>query len=675
MKFYFTILFCCYSLGLFAQLSLQGQIISADDQQGVEAVHVFIANTTIGTFSDANGFYYLENIPMGKQQIVFSHVAYDIQLKIIHVKNRQAQKLDLELKAISKELATVEVSAKKNRKWQRDLKKFTKAFFGQTPNALRCKILNPTVLNLESNTDGRLIAHASDLLEIENRALGYRLYFLLEFFEQKGAEVSYAGKTLFVPLEPKDKKEAQRWHKHRQRTYEGSMRHFLKALIQNELAKAGFELFHARLNAAGGFDIVGSANPRQLLQEGSQSLERFLTFDNFLKIVYHREKDKITVAQGGIGSAGDLGHPTEQDMGNDGSGNSRPNPENQVSYLFARSPKISLDTNGVLLQSELLIEYGYWHYERVADMLPNEYRISRKPKALMTTLPPERKGFILDRLLVPLSDIRDGGPPKDGIPSIDFPKFLSPDEAQFLEDEAEVLGLSLNGISTAYPIRILNFHEVVNDQFGTEAVTISYCPLCGSGLAFRAGTVEQSRVLGVSGLLYNSDVLLYDRATESLWSQVLGKAIAGPLSGNTLEMLPLVRTTWRDWKNRHPETMVLSTDTGHQRDYRRSPYQGYEQRPDILFPVSHESKAWPAKERVLGIEVNGKYKAYPFSELQKKESPFTDTINGQELLLHYDAGNRAAWATTGAGAIYPATTLYWFAWYAFHPTTEVFNED
>lgn len=285
---------------------------------------------------------------------------------------------------------------------------------------------------------------------------------------------------------------------------------------------------------------------------------------------------------------------------------------------------------------------------------------------------PQMKGFFLDQLRIPLEEIKDGGPPKDGIPSIDFPKFIEAKEATFLQAEDMVIGVVFQGIATAYPIRILNYHEVVNDKFGKQPVVVTYCPLCGSGVAFLAGEAGHEKIFGVSGLLYNSDVLLYDRTTESLWSQLMAKAISGPLSGTRLEMIPSEQTTWENWRKRYPQTMVMTTNTGHLRDYDRSPYQRYDQEEAIYFPVVATNDQLPKKEKVIGVEVNGRYKAYPFSKLAKQNRIVKDVVNGQHLFIEFDTDSYSARVTTEDGLLYPSTTLYWFAWYAFHPLTAVY---
>jgi hypothetical protein len=287
--------------------------------------------------------------------------------------------------------------------------------------------------------------------------------------------------------------------------------------------------------------------------------------------------------------------------------------------------------------------------------------------------PAQYNGFDVANASVPLHAIQRGGPPKDGIPAIDRPQFVAAAQAG-LKDDDRVLGMRVDGQARAYPVRILNWHEVVNDRYGDRAVLVSYCPLCGTGMAFDTSALAAGGRFGVSGLLYNSDVLLYDRATESLWSQIISTAISGPLKGRKLQALPLTHTRWADWRARHPDTRVLSTDTGFQRDYGRDPYAEYGSVAQLMFDVQHRDDRFPTKEWVLGIELDGRAKAYPFSVLARAvnaDGEMTDTFNGRTLHIRFDARNGSAEAFDGQRRALPGTMAYWFAWVAFHPRTEV----
>ena len=282
-------------------------------------------------------------------------------------------------------------------------------------------------------------------------------------------------------------------------------------------------------------------------------------------------------------------------------------------------------------------------------------------------------GFAVDNSLIPVAEIHPGGPGRDGIPAIDQPRFIEADDADFLDREDQVLGLVYQGEARAYPITILNWHEIVNDRIDDEPVAITYCPLCGSGIAFSAEHAGRELDFGVSGLLYNSDLLLYDRQTESLWSQIAKQAIAGPLAGTELTALPLTHTTWGAWRRAHPQTQVLSTETGYRRNYDRAPYGGYANERGLYFPVSARSKRYHPKERVLGVEIDGHFKAYPFSELSQTDGSISDQLGGESIEVRFDWAQPSASAFDAEGNPLPTTTLFWFAWYAFHPETEVYR--
>ena len=287
---------------------------------------------------------------------------------------------------------------------------------------------------------------------------------------------------------------------------------------------------------------------------------------------------------------------------------------------------------------------------------------------------PVKNGFDLANATVPPEEIHQGGPPRDGIPAIDDPRFIAADEARWLAPEDRVLAVVRRGEAKAYPIRILNWHEVVNDRIAERPIVVTYCPLCGSGMVFNTGEAGSGLTFGVSGLLYNSDLLLYDRQTESLWSQIQGKAIAGPRKGERLAMMPATHTTWSDWRQRHPDTRVLSRDTGYRRHYSRSPYAGYADSRSLYFPVSNRDRRYHPKEQIIGLEIDGRAKAYPFVDLARAEGQrIEDRFAGRELTIRFDAEDRTGRILDAGGDVIPTSTMYWFAWAAFHPDTAVYS--
>jgi hypothetical protein len=267
-----------------------------------------------------------------------------------------------------------------------------------------------------------------------------------------------------------------------------------------------------------------------------------------------------------------------------------------------------------------------------------------------------------------------GGPPKDGIPAILEPKFVSAKEADnFLSEDDIILGMSIKGIARAYPIKILNWHEIVNDKFKEKHVFVTYCPLCGTGMAFDSMVDGKRYSFGVSGLLFNSDVLFYDHQTESLWSQIIMGGVTGKMSGKALTPLPVLHTTWKNWKKKHPGTVSLSLDTGYRRDYANNPYGSYDKQDFIMFPVSVKDKRYHSKERVIGIKINGEAKVYPFSELKKSKAPFPDSIGGKKVTVHFEADSSTAYITDEQGEQLSSIVGFWFAWYAFNPNAEVYT--
>jgi hypothetical protein len=283
-------------------------------------------------------------------------------------------------------------------------------------------------------------------------------------------------------------------------------------------------------------------------------------------------------------------------------------------------------------------------------------------------------GFDLGDALIPADQIHHGGPPRDGIPAIDRPRFVSGTDATFLDDGERVLGIDRNGIRKAYPIKILNYHEIVNDDFDGEAIVITYCPLCGTGMAFEARVDGEVHRFGVSGLLYNNDVLLYDRDTESLWSQLMKQAVTGPMRGNALQQIVMAHTTWAAWRRRYPDSLVLSTETGYRRDYQRSPYAGYSGSEALYFPLAEKlDRRYHPKELVIGLSLNGQHKAYPFAELSRSRGELDDRFAGRQLRILFDAANRTGQVLDSHGTEIASTIAYWFAWQAFHPQTAVYK--
>ena len=185
---------------------------------------------------------------------------------------------------------------------------------------------------------------------------------------------------------------------------------------------------------------------------------------------------------------------------------------------------------------------------------------------------------------------------------------------------------------------------------------------------------KKELTFGVSGRLYESNVLLYDHQTESLWSQLKEEAVTGPLTGSHLIPIPALLTTWKQWREQHPQTLVLSTETGHYRNYGYSPYEGYARHPFPMFPVDNIDDRLPLKERVIGISLDGELKAYSLKALQKHQAPLDDTVGKRHVRVLYDAEAQSARIIDPVSEeILPSVVAYWFAWATFHPNAAVYD--
>ncbi|MBI2314457.1 DUF3179 domain-containing protein [Candidatus Daviesbacteria bacterium] len=280
---------------------------------------------------------------------------------------------------------------------------------------------------------------------------------------------------------------------------------------------------------------------------------------------------------------------------------------------------------------------------------------------------------------IDLNKLKQGCPVKDCIPAIDNPKFISASEAERLnqiEDNDVVFAISHKGINRAYPQRILNWHEIVNDTVSGDPLLITFCPLCGTAIGFERVLEQNGQAVvttfGVSGKLVNSNLVMYDRRTETLWQQLGGEAIVGQLVGQKLKPFPVDTVLWKDWKKLHPDTQVLSQDTGHSRDYSVYPYGSYEQDRDIYFPAEGEDddRLHP-KEMVWGIEISGKFKAYSDKKLAKV-GKLEDNLNGVKLEITRNKEGQVSFTKENGERIIPDRSM-WFAWVSFHPETELYK--
>jgi len=349
---------------------------------------------------------------------------------------------------------------------------------------------------------------------------------------------------------------------------------------------------------------------------------------------------------------------------------------------------------------------GEKHVALHPDYLPFKLNILKSiDPAFKQFFPPNRPMRIRPDLIV------WGGVKVDGIPALSQPAMITASDATFLEDDEPVFGVQLNGDARAYPLRILDWHEMLNDVIGGTPVSLAYCTLCGSAILFKTQTDDTVFTFGSSGLLYESNKLMYDHQTKSLWSTLQGTPVVGRLAGKGIELerLPVVRASWKQWRTTHPATSVLGRETGHQRDY--SPgaaYGRYFDSDDLMFPVSRINKSLKAKEWVFGTLISGSPKAYPL-KLLARSSVLNDSTAGKDVVVlsdertlavrmyergrHFFVRQEGSWLVDrgsqrwriGEEDLVQESTgerlsrlgghlAYWFGWYAAFPNTQVFRQ-
>lgn len=283
-------------------------------------------------------------------------------------------------------------------------------------------------------------------------------------------------------------------------------------------------------------------------------------------------------------------------------------------------------------------------------------------------------GFKVNGGSIAAEDIYYNTEVRDEIPSIDTPRFLAGSARDgVLGLNERVLAVTYNGVAKAYPIDILDMHEIVNDYFNGKPVAVTFCPLCGTGMVFASEVRGKPAVFGVSGLVYNNNLLFYDRDTESLWSQIMMTAVTGPLKGTMLERLPSHHTTWGHWLKSHPDSLLLSRDTGYSFDYDLDMYFDYRRLPAVSFPTVYQDLQIDGKDLVLGITLGEQPLAVPIQQLDGLDGPLSIPLGDTVLKIEWDKESATATVADQQGNEIPSVQVYWFAWVAFHPQTSVYN--
>ncbi len=279
--------------------------------------------------------------------------------------------------------------------------------------------------------------------------------------------------------------------------------------------------------------------------------------------------------------------------------------------------------------------------------------------------------------LVPGVEFSSGGPGKDGIPALTRPRFVSPADARFLGAREPVIELAIGRDARAYPLQILVWHEIVNDRVARVPVAVTFCPLCNTAIAFDRRVERQTLEFHVSGNLRNSDLVMYDTATESWWQQFSGQALVGRHAGAQLRRLPARIVSFAQFGRAHPNGRVLSRDTGFDRAYGNNPYPGYDDvsSPPFFAAAHSKDRRLPPKERVVLVEGSAEDVAIPFSLLKKKQTVHV-TLGGRRLTVRWKPGAASPFSDADVGSAQvvddrgrPVTfdEPFWFAVAAFRP--------
>ncbi len=317
--------------------------------------------------------------------------------------------------------------------------------------------------------------------------------------------------------------------------------------------------------------------------------------------------------------------------------------------------------------------------------------------------------------LISENQVVDGGPGKDGIPAIEEPEMIPATEIDYLDDSDLISGVRIGDIVVGYPHKILDYHEIINHTIDNSKIILSYCPLTGSALAW--SSVESGDfTFGVSGLLYNSNLILYDRMTDSNWSQMSILCVNGKRIGEVPEVYPVFETTWKTWKKINPDSLVMSLNTGYQRNYNEYPYGDFKTSDNLIFSINNSDTRLHLKERVHGISSGDSSVAYPISSFGENLTILNHEINEEKIVVAISTGMNFAisfkrvlddgteleftaingklpvimkdqsgneWDLFGRSVSGPlkgeelgkltSHNAYWFAWAAFHPDTEIIS--
>ena len=351
------------------QITISGTVLDAETGQPLPGASIFLANTLLGAAADQDGRFSIPGVGLGTHEVVASFVGYESQAERLRLTRVENVTVTFGLQPHVIESSGIEVTAAEPKRWQRHYKRFEKFFLGVSRNASQCTILNPDVLDFDlDEATGTFTAQAREPLMIENRALGYLLHFVLDEFQlqEKKRLIRYRGRVGFTELEPASRRELKRWTKRRLQAYNGSPRHFLAALVRDELTEQGFMLVSEEESRASAYSgvpgnrpaaRVTSIRPETILAPGELPFERKLDFTGYLKILYFRELPSGAYLR-------------FREFANRGL---KASEDEQVSWISLNKPGALFTTDGIIEDTYAVTKFGYWYFQRVAELLPHEY--------------------------------------------------------------------------------------------------------------------------------------------------------------------------------------------------------------------------------------------------------------------------------------------------------------
>jgi len=365
LKASFLLIFFLLSSIAFSQNTVIGTIVDKDNQEPVFGAVVFIDNTFLTTITDKAGNFEIKNLPPGFNKIVVNKVGFKSYSEGLNVK----EVLNIELRPDFLQRTPLKYDKKEERKWKRNYTQFKKAFLGISMNAMQSEILNPWVIKLNKDSNGKISAYSIDLIQLKNNGTGYIINYLLDQATIQNGRISFSGKTLFTELVAKDTAEQERWDKNRLRTHLGSKRHFLSALVNDQLDAEGFEIYKVKYD-----NKTRLFRMESRLSQTSIYANNMITFEDFISVVYTKEsaepafvnehRDVTSIPNDGLNQVTRGSYATfiDSDL------------YMQESFLFNRASKVVINEFGEAKNPEYLADFGYWKWERAADLMPRTYK-------------------------------------------------------------------------------------------------------------------------------------------------------------------------------------------------------------------------------------------------------------------------------------------------------------